>query len=76
MTIPWLRLLLICLWVGCVAGAAVVAGLSLGHVSLATFVWAAGIGLVIGIPAAVLNWAWLRPRRARQAGIVLPFGRG
>lgn len=65
---PWLRLILVHLWVACIAGAAVVAGLVMGHVSAATFIWAAVIGLVIGIPAGLLNWIWLRPNRSRELG--------
>ncbi len=67
---PHLRLWLIALWTSSVAGAVVILNLSLGHYTLATFLWAAIAGLVIGVPAALLNWAYLRPNRARQVGIL------
>ena len=28
------------------------------------------IGLVIGVPAALLNWAYLRPNRSREVGLM------
>jgi len=68
---PHLRLILIVLWTSCIAGGVVIVGLTLGHFGLGTFVWAAIIGLALGVPAALLNWAWLRPNRARSVG---PFG--
>lgn len=64
--LPPLRTLLTVLWVACVAGAAVVAGLALGYYSWATFVVAAVAGLLIGVPGALANWAHLRPNRARD----------
>jgi hypothetical protein len=67
---PHLRLLLVALWTSSVAGVVVISGLALGHYELATFLWAAVIGIVIGIPAALLNWAYLRPRRSREAGLL------
>lgn len=67
---PHLRLWLIALWASSVAGAVVILNLSLGHYSLGTFLWAALAGLVIGVPAALLNWAHLRPNRARQVGVL------
>jgi hypothetical protein len=67
---PHLRLWLIALWTSSVAGAVVILNLSLGQYTLATFLWAAIAGLVIGIPAALLNWAYLRPNRARQVGVL------
>ena len=67
---PHLRLWLIALWTSSVAGAVVILNLTLGHYTLATFLWAAVAGLVIGIPAALLNWAHLRPNRARQVGVL------
>lgn len=66
--LPYLRIFLIHLWVACVAGAVVIAGLALGLFSIWTFVWAAVIGLVIGIPAGMINWAYLRPNRSREEG--------
>lgn len=63
-----LRLILIHIWVACVAGAVVIGGLAMGYVGIATFVWAAIIGLVVGIPAALLNWVYLRPNRSREIG--------
>lgn len=62
--LPPLRTLLVGLWVSCVAGAAVVAGLTLGYYSWATFAVAGLAGLLIGVPAALANWAHLRPNRA------------
>ena len=67
---PHLRLLLISLWTSSVAGAVVITGLALGHYGLATFVWAAIAGLVFGVPAALLNWAYLRPNRSRAVGLL------
>lgn len=67
---PHLRLWLIALWTSSVAGAVVILNLTLGNYTLATFLWAAVAGLVIGIPAALLNWAHLRPNRARQVGVL------
>lgn len=65
---PYLRLILVPLWVACTAGVVLIVGLSLGFVSLATFVWAGVIGIGLGVPAGLLNWAYLRPRRSRQIG--------
>lgn len=67
---PHLRLWLIALWTSSVAGAVVILNLSLGHYTAATFLWAGLAGLVIGIPAALLNWAYLRPNRAREVGVL------
>lgn len=61
-----LRIIVIALWVACVAGAALVAGLAMGEINAGSFLWSGVIGLVIGIPAGLLNWAWLRPNRARS----------
>ncbi|SIR28781.1 hypothetical protein SAMN05421641_1376 [Paracoccus thiocyanatus] len=66
--VPFLRLLLIHLWVGSISGVVVIAGLTMGYVSAWTFIWAALIGLALGIPAALLNWTYLRPHRSRQIG--------
>lgn len=66
---PHLRLWLIALWTSSVAGAVVILNLSLGHYTASTFLWAAVAGLAIGIPAALLNWAYLRPTRAREVGV-------
>lgn len=68
--VPHLRLWLIALWASSVAGAVVIAGLVLGHYEWATFLWAAAFGLLIGVPAALLNWVRLRPNRARQVGVL------
>lgn len=70
--IPWLRLILLHIWVGSVAGAATIAGLAMGYVSVWTFFWAGVIGLAIGIPGALLTWAALRPRRSREIGWTWP----
>lgn len=67
---PHLRIWLIALWTSSIAGAVVILNLSLGHYTPGTFLWAAVAGLVIGIPAALLNWAYLRPNRARQVGVL------
>lgn len=67
---PHLRIWLLALWTSSVAGAFVIAGLALGHYNLSTFLWAALAGLVIGVPAALLNWAYLRPNRARKVGLM------
>lgn len=63
-----LRVILIHVWVGCIAGAVVIAGLVMGHVGVMTFVWGGVLGLAIGIPAALLKWVYLRPDRSRQIG--------
>lgn len=70
--LPWLRLFLVHLWIACVAGTALTAGLAMGYVGLSTFVWAGVIGLAIGLPAGLLNWVWLRPNRSRQIGWTWP----
>lgn len=67
---PHLRLWLIALWTSSVAGAVVILNLTLGHYNLSTFVWAAVVGLVVRVPAALFNWAYLRPNRARQVGVL------
>lgn len=67
---PHLRLWLIALWTSSVAGAVVILNLSLGHYTVGTFLWAAAAGLVLGVPAALVNWAYLRPNRARQVGVL------
>jgi hypothetical protein len=67
---PHLRIWLIAIWTSSVAGAAVILGLALGHYDVATFLWAVAAGLVIGVPAALLNWAYLRPRRASAVGVL------
>ncbi len=71
--IPYLRLILLHLWVACVAGAALIAALAMGYVSFTAFVWAGVIGLAIGVPGALLNWVYLRPNRARQIGWTWPI---
>ena len=67
---PHLRLWLLTLWTSCVAGAVIIAGLTLGNYHWSTFLWAVIAGLVIGVPAALLNWAYLRPRRSREVGLM------
>lgn len=67
---PHLRFWLISLWASSVAGVVLIIGLALGHYHLATFLWAAAAGIVIGIPAALLNWAYLRPNRSREVGLL------
>lgn len=68
-----LRLFLIHIWVASIAGAVVIAGLATGHFSVATFVWGGVIGLALGIPAALLNWVYLRPNRSRDIGWTWPI---
>lgn len=68
-----LRLFLIHIWVASIAGAAVIAGLVMGYVTLATFIWGAVIGLALGIPAGLLNWVYLRPNRSREIGWTWPL---
>jgi hypothetical protein len=68
--IPHLRLWLIAIWASSVAGAVVIAGLAPGHYEVSTFLWAVVAGIVIGVPAALLNWAYLRPNRARKVGVL------
>ena len=58
--IPPLRSILISIWVACVAGAAVIVGLSLGHFTWQMFAISAIVGLVVGVPAALVNWMYLR----------------
>lgn len=65
---PWLRLLLVHLWAACIAGTVVIAGLAMGYYDASTFVAAALAGMVLGIPAGLLNWVWLRPRRSLEIG--------
>ena len=67
---PHLRFWLIALWISSIAGGVVIFNLTLGHYTVGSFVWAAIAGVAIGIPAALLNWAYLRPNRARQVGVL------
>lgn len=67
---PHLRFWLISLWTSCIAGAVVIVRLAMGYYELSTFLMAALAGLVIGVPAALLNWAYLRPKRAREVGVL------
>lgn len=67
--LPPLRTFLVALWVACLAGAVVVAGLVMGQYSWTTFFLAGVIGLLVGIPAGIATWARLRPDRAREAGL-------
>lgn len=68
-----LRMMLIHIWVACIAGAVVIAGLTMGYVGVAVFVWAAVIGVVVGVPAALLNWTYLRPNKSRRIGWTWPI---
>lgn len=72
---PWLRVILVALWVGSAAGAALIFGLAMGWYSSTTFFWSGVLGLALGLPAALLNWVWLRPRRAGQTGWNGPLSR-
>lgn len=71
--IPYLRALLVSIWVSCTAGVVLIIGLSLGYFSGMTFVWSGVIGVVLGVPAALLNWAYLRPNRSRAIGWTWPI---
>jgi hypothetical protein len=68
--IPPLRTWLITIWVTSLAGAVVIAGLAAAHYSWHTFAVAGVLGLIIGVPAGLANWAYLRPKRAREVGLV------
>ena len=68
--LPPLRTLLVSLWVACLAGAVVIAGLVLGQYSWTTFFLAGIIGLLVGIPAGLANWVWLRPDKAQRTGVL------
>lgn len=70
--LPFLRLFLMGLWAACVAGACITAALALGYVDVGAFVWSGIAGLVIGVPAGLLNWVYLRPNRSRQIGWTWP----
>lgn len=71
--VPFLRLFLVHLWLACVAGACLTLALVMGYFSLGAFVWSGVVGLVIGVPAGLLNWAYLRPNRSRQIGWTWPI---
>ena len=73
--IPWLRLIIVVIWVSVIAGIVVIAGLAMGQYSAATFHWAGIIGAALGIPAGLLNWIWLRPNRSREIGWNWPIAR-
>ncbi len=66
--VPYLRLYLVHLWVACIAGAALIAFMALGQINLAAFIWSGLIGLAVGIPAGLLNWAYLRKDKSRRIG--------
>ncbi len=68
--VPHLRIWLIAIWTTSIAGAAVILGLALGHYEVATFLWSAAAGVVIGVPAGLLNWAYLRPKRSSEVGLL------
>lgn len=68
--LPPLRTLLVALWVSSIAGAVVILRLSMGDYSVQAFAIAAAVGLILGVPAAMANWAMLRPRRAREVGLI------
>lgn len=55
-----LRWLLAALWISSIAGAVVIAALSLGWVGWAPFIVAGLVGGVLGWPAAILNARYLR----------------
>ncbi|MFT4151820.1 MAG: hypothetical protein QM656_16585 [Paracoccaceae bacterium] len=58
--IPPLRSLMVTLWVSCIAGVVVIAGLALGMVNWQLFAIAAVIGLVTGFPAGLWTARTLR----------------
>ena len=69
--LPPLRTLLVTLWVACVGGVVVIAGLSLGWVGWSPFVLGAALGVIIGVPAGIWNARYIKrkdpdwpPRRA------------
>lgn len=68
-----LRMFLIHIWVASIAGAVVIAGLAMGYFTVATFIWGAVIGLALGVPAALLNWVYLRPNRSKEIGWTWPI---
>ena len=68
-----LRLFLIHIWVASIGGAVVIAGLAMGYFTVATFIWSAVMGLALGIPAALLNWVYLRPNRSKEIGWTWPI---
>jgi hypothetical protein len=70
-----LRMFLIHIWVACIGGAVVIAGLAMGYVNAATFILGAIIGFALGVPAALLNWVYLRPNRSREIGWTWPIAR-
>lgn len=70
-----LRMFLIHIWVASIGGAVVIAGLAMGYFTAATFVSGAIIGLALGVPAALLNWVYLRPNRSQQIGWTWPIAR-
>ena len=55
-----LRWLIVPLWMGCVSCAAIIAALSAGWYDWQTFVVAAGLAVVIGVPAGILTTRYLR----------------
>lgn len=54
------KLLFIPLWALSIAGAVVIAGLSIGVVSWITFVVAGAVGLIVGVPAGIWNTRKIR----------------
>lgn len=76
---PPLRTLMVALWVSSLAGAVVIAGLSLGYVSWQVFALAGIFGLGIGVPAGLWNAGYIKrndpdwpPLRRRRPGRTLP----
>jgi len=67
--------MLVHLWVACIAGTVVIAGLAIGYYDLRTFGAAAFVGVILGVPAGLLNWVWLRPNRSREIGWTWPVAR-
>lgn len=64
-----LRWLIVPLWMGCVSCAVIIAALSAGWYDWQTFVVAAGLAVVIGVPAGILTTRYLRthPRHGDAA---------
>jgi hypothetical protein len=63
MHFPYLRSTILPLTVGCIAGAAVIVGLTAGYYSWQLFAVACAIGLVVGVPVGL--WSVRRMRATR-----------
>lgn len=72
---PYLRVMIVHLWIACIACVVVSTGLVMGYFSVYTFLWAGILAVVIGVPAGLLNWIYLRPNRSAQMGWTWPIAR-